>query len=208
MKRLIDVVAAACGLAVTAPLFVVIAAAIAATSPGPVFFRQQRIGRGFRPFTLYKFRTMAAGAELGAPITADGDRRVTGVGRWLRKSKLDELPQLFNVLKGDMSLVGPRPEVRRFVEMFRADFEDILAVRPGITDFASLEYRYEEETLAGFEDPEASYIAVVLPHKIVLCRRYLRERGALTDLRILLLTLTALVRLPADGRVRAAGKTK
>ena len=208
MTRLIDIVAAACGLAVTSPLFVVVAAAVAATSPGPVFFRQQRIGRGFRPFTLYKFRTMVAGAERGAPITAGGDRRVTRVGRWLRKTKLDELPQLVNVLKGDMSLVGPRPEVPRFVEMFRADFEEILTVRPGITDFASLEYRHEEEALAGFEDPEAGYVAVVLPHKIALCRRYLRERGVFTDLRIVALTLAALLRPPHGGGIPVSRKTK
>jgi len=122
-------------------------------------------------------------------LTSGGDARVTGVGRLLRKTKLDELPQLFNVLKGDMSLVGPRPEIAKYVDLFHAEYEEILTVRPGITDYAAIEFRNEEGLLKGYADPEAGYVLEVLPAKIDLYRRYLRERGMLTDIRILLATV-------------------
>lgn len=189
MKRLFDVLSSLFGLLVLSPLFIVICAAVALSSRGPIIFRQQRVGRLFRPFTLYKFRTMIVGSERGPALTIGGDVRITGIGRLLRKAKLDELPQLFNVLKGDMSLVGPRPEVAKYVDLFRTDYQEILSVRPGITDYAAIEYRNEEEILKEYADPEAGYVQEVLPKKIALSRRYLRERGILTDLRILLTTM-------------------
>src|SRR6516225_1894346 len=144
MKRLFDVLIASVGLLVLVPLLLVIALLIKLTSRGPVLFRQERMGRNFQPFWIYKFRTMVPdAARLGGPITAAEDPRVTVIGRLLRKTKVDELPQLFNVLRGDMSLVGPRPEVRRYVEMFHQDYEEILRARPGITDPASVKYRDE-----------------------------------------------------------------
>lgn len=183
-KPLLDAVAALAGLVVLSPLFLLIAAAVALGDPGPVFFRHERVGRGFRRFAVLKFRTMRSGTA-GAPITKGGDPRVTGVGRFLRRTKLDELPQLLNVLRGEMSLVGPRPEVPRYVEEFRRDYEEILSVRPGLTDYAAIEFRDEEAVLASYPDPEEGYVREVLPAKIALYRRYLREMGLATDLRIL-----------------------
>lgn len=194
VKRLFDVLASLVGLVVLSPLLIVLGAAVALSSRGPIIFRQRRVGRDFREFTLYKYRTMVQGAEHGAAVTHAGDRRVTRVGAWLRKTKLDELPQLFNVLKGDMSLVGPRPEVAKYVERFRDDYRDILTVRPGITDYAAIEFRNEEALLESFPDPEAGYVQAVMPKKIALYRRYLRERGFLTDLRILVATAVRIVR--------------
>jgi lipopolysaccharide/colanic/teichoic acid biosynthesis glycosyltransferase len=190
-KRWLDAAAALAGLIVLSPLLLAVAAAVAVLDPGPVLFRQERMGLGLRPFLLYKFRTMRAGGA-GPQVTAGGDPRVTPVGRFLRRTKLDELPQLFNVLRGDMSLVGPRPEVRRYVELFRGDYADILSVRPGITDYAAVEYRDEEAVLAACADPEKAYVEKVLPAKIALYRRYLGEIGFWTDLRLLAATLRAL----------------
>ena len=189
MKRFFDVLISLAGLVLLAPLFLVIAAGIALGSRRPILFRQERIGRHFRPFTLYKFRTMVTGSEAGPPVTAQGDPRVTSIGRLLRKTKLDELPQLVNVLKGDMSLVGPRPEVRKYVELFRVEYEEVLSVRPGITDHAAIAYRDEEALLKQYPDPEMGYIQAVLPAKIELYRRYVRERKMFTDVEILWATL-------------------
>ena len=189
MKRLFDVLSSLTGLLLLSPLLLLVGLAVALSSRGPIIFRQQRVGRRFRPFTLYKFRTMVVGSERGPALTSGGDARVTGVGRLLRKTKLDELPQLFNVLKGDMSLVGPRPEIAKYVDLFHAEYEEILTVRPGITDYAAIEFRNEEGLLKGYADPEAGYVLEVLPAKIDLYRRYLRERGMLTDIRILLATV-------------------
>ena len=189
MKRLFDIVVSSFGLILLSPLLVAIAVAVAMSSRGPILFRQQRVGQFFHPFTLYKFRTMVVGSDSGPAVTAEGDSRVTAIGRVIRKTKLDELPQLINVLKGDMSLVGPRPEVARYVDLFRSDYEEILSVRPGITDQAAIAYRNEEELLSGYTDPEAGYVNVVLPAKIALYRRYIRERGMLGDLKILFATI-------------------
>jgi lipopolysaccharide/colanic/teichoic acid biosynthesis glycosyltransferase len=169
------------------------ALAVKLSSPGPVLFRQTRVGRGGRPFRILKFRSMRDGAS-GPQVTAGGDDRITPVGRVLRRHKLDELPQLWNVLVGDMSLVGPRPEVQRYVERFAADYERILAVRPGITDRAALEYRDEESVLAAAADPEAAYVSTVLPAKIQLYHRYLDEMSLRTDVTLVLRTLAKLIR--------------
>jgi lipopolysaccharide/colanic/teichoic acid biosynthesis glycosyltransferase len=164
------------------------------TSRGPVFFRQKRIGRQFQPFCIYKFRTMVEDApDRGGPITVGDDPRITRVGRFFRKTKLDELPQLINVLKGDMSLVGPRPEVPRYVEMFRSDYEEILTVRPGITDLASILYRDESAVLAQAGDPEQEYIRRILPEKIAVAKRYVRRQSLATDAAVILHTVAKLV---------------
>jgi len=192
-KRVIDVAAAGAGLGLLWPVLAAAAVAVKLSSPGPVLFRQERIGRYGRPFRILKFRSMRAGAN-GPAVTASGDERVTPVGRLLRRYKLDELPQLWNVLVGEMSLVGPRPEVPRYVDRFPADYERILTIRPGITDRAALEYRDEESVLAGAADPEAAYVDVVLPAKIALYHRYLDEMSLRTDLALVLRTLAVLPR--------------
>lgn len=193
MKRMIDVAASTVGIVLLSPLLLVAAALVRLSSPGPVLFRQERIGRGFRPFTIYKFRTMVVDApQLGAAITWGDDPRITPVGRFLRRTKLDELPQLFNVLRGDMSLVGPRPEVPRYVEMFREDFADILAVRPGITDLASITYRNESEILGRARDPQAEYVERILPDKIRLAKEYRRRSSVLFDLFLIVRTISAI----------------
>jgi lipopolysaccharide/colanic/teichoic acid biosynthesis glycosyltransferase len=189
-KRIFDIVVAALALVLLAPLLLLAALLVRISSRGPVLFRQERIGRGFRPFTIYKFRTMVADAPVhGGPITIAGDRRVTPIGRLLRKTKVDELPQLLNVLRGDMSFVGPRPEVRQYVELFSADYAEILRVPPGITDLASLKYRDEAELLAGAADPEAEYVRRVLPDKIRLAREYLERASFGFDLALILKTV-------------------
>lgn len=195
IKRIFDATAAAVGLALVAPLFVVIALAIKLGSAGPVFFRQERMGQNFRPFRIYKFRTMVADApKLGGQITAGADPRITSVGRILRKSKLDELPQLINVLAGDMSLVGPRPEVPRYVEMFRDDYRTVLSVRPGITDLASVKYRDENELLGGAADPDRVYIEQILPDKIALAKEYIARQSLIYDIGLILQTLLKIVK--------------
>lgn len=196
LKRFLDIGASVVGLAACAPLMLVAAVLVKCTSPGPVFFRQQRIGRYFKPFKILKFRTMVVDApHMGLPITAAGDPRVTPVGRVLRKYKVDELPQLFNVLVGDMSFVGPRPEVLKYVEMFREDFAELLQIRPGITDAASLEYADESEVLAASDDCEATYIRDVLPKKIQLGKEYLRDAGLWRDVSLIVRTVLKIVGL-------------
>lgn len=198
MKRTFDIVMAAAGLILLSPLLLLAALWIKADSRGPVFFRQERIGKGFRPFLIYKFRTMVESAPgEGNPITYGNDSRITRAGRMLRKTKLDELPQLLNVLKGEMTFVGPRPEVPQFVQMFRQDYEEILKVRPGITDLASLKYRNEAEILGRAADPRQEYIACVLPDKINLGKQYVRSSSLGFDLRLIFKTVFKLI---AAGR--------
>ena len=190
IKRCADVTLALAGIVLLLPLFALTALLIKLDSAGPVMFVHERIGRGFRPFRMYKFRTMRADAPLdGSLVTVRGDTRVTRIGRLLRRTKLDELPQLINVLRGEMSLVGPRPEVRRFVEQFRSDYERLLTVRPGITDPASLKYRDEEAILARAACPEDYYVQQVLPDKILLSKKYVQSASFIGDLFILLRTI-------------------
>ena len=190
IKRCADATLALAGIVTLLPLFVLTALLIKLDSAGPVLFVHERIGRSFRPFRMYKFRTMRADAPLeGSVVTVRGDTRVTRMGRLLRRTKLDELPQLINVLSGEMSLVGPRPEVRRYVEQFRRDYEELLTVRPGITDPASLKYRDEEAILATAACPEDYYVHQVLPDKIQLSKAYVRSASFLGDLSIILRTL-------------------
>jgi lipopolysaccharide/colanic/teichoic acid biosynthesis glycosyltransferase len=192
-KRTFDLVVALLGLVLLSPVLLLVTLLIKLDSPGPALFRQERIGKGFRPFRIYKFRTMVHDApRRGGPITFGTDQRITRLGRVLRKTKIDELPQLVNVLRGEMSFVGPRPEVRPYVELFRADYEEILQVVPGITDLASVQYRHEAEVLGRFDDPEAVYVSHVLPEKIKLAKEYVRRSSLLFDITLILKTLLKL----------------
>jgi len=195
MKRVFDIAVAFLGLSLLFPLLLLVAVLVKLDSPGPIFFRQERIGKGFRPFFIYKFRTMVHDApRKGGSITVGADPRITRVGRILRKAKIDELPQLFNILRGEMSFVGPRPEVPHYVELFRQDYEEILNVLPGLTDLASLKYRDEAEVLRHAENPEEEYVRHVLPDKIRLAKEYLRRSSLYFDMTLIFKTLLALVR--------------
>lgn len=195
-KRLFDWLASGLGLLVLSPVLLALALWIKLDSPGPVFFRQERVGQFGRLFRIHKFRTMVTDAErLGLQITVGADARVTRVGQWLRKFKLDELPQLFDVWLGHMSLVGPRPEVPRYVACYPADVRDvILSVRPGITDRASIEYKDENEVLGRATDPHYAYVNEVLPIKLRYCVAYVENRSFMGDLAIIFATLRAVVR--------------
>jgi FlaA1/EpsC-like NDP-sugar epimerase/lipopolysaccharide/colanic/teichoic acid biosynthesis glycosyltransferase len=198
MKRAIDIAGALVALVLLAPLFALVAIAIKLDSPGPVFFRQDRVGRGMRRFRVLKFRTMRhQSTPPTALITKDGDERITRVGHLLRRMKVDEFPQLVNVLIGDMSIVGPRPEVPKYVEQFARDFEAILSVRPGLTDPASFKYRQEGTILARAVDPEREYVERILPDKIRLAKRYLAEASLSLDLVLILKTFLEAVGMEA-----------
>jgi lipopolysaccharide/colanic/teichoic acid biosynthesis glycosyltransferase len=196
VKRVFDFVVAWAGFVVLLPVLAIIALAVAVSSPGPVLFRQQRVGLNGRPFEILKFRTMTHAPEGQGPlVTAAGDRRITRVGRVLRATKLDELPQLWNVVRGDMSLVGPRPEVPRYVALYPPGVaEQVLSVRPGITDEASILYRDEAEILARAADPERAYVEDVLPRKLEIYRRYAERHSLGGDIGILFRTLSSLFR--------------
>ena len=193
-RRLLDVIAAAGGLIVFSPLFLLIAVLIKRDSPGPVFYRARRVGKDGHEFRLYKFRSMVADADRQGPgITASGDSRVTRVGLMLRRTKLDELPQLINVLTGDMSLVGPRPEDPRYVALYTDEQRQVLAVRPGVTSAASLTYRDESALLSG-ENWERHYIQEIMPHKLAIDLDYQARRTLASDLNLIMRTVLALVR--------------
>ena len=195
IKRFLDFFLTLIGLIMLLPLFLIIAISIKLSDGGSVFFRQQRLGYKMKSFYIYKFRTMVENADkLGPSVTKDDDPRITKIGKFLRKYKLDELPQLINVLKGEMSLVGPRPEVEKYVKFYKRDFEEILnCVKPGITDFATLEFRNEEEILKGKSDVETIYIKEILPKKLVLYKKYVEEIGFLTDIKLILKTLWRII---------------
>ncbi len=191
-KRAFDVFLSAVGLLPLSPVFLVIAIAIRLDSPGPVFYRATRVGRDGKLFKLYKFRTMVADADkIGPGITTAGDPRVTRVGRFLRRTKLDEFPQLINVLKGEMSLVGPRPEDPRYVALYTPEQREVLRVRPGITSPASLRFRYEEGLLEG-KNWEEYYIEEILPTKLAIDLEYVHTYNLLHDLIILFRTFVAI----------------
>lgn len=186
MKRAFDIVASACALIVLSPLLAAIAALVALGSSGGAFFRQVRVGLNGREFRLLKFRSMRPGSEAKGQLTVGGrDPRITRFGYFLRKSKLDELPQLFNVLRGDMSIVGPRPEVPRYVALYNEEQRQVLSVRPGLTSLASIAYINENEVLGRASDPERAYVEEVMPAKLALDLHYVRERSIALDLRII-----------------------
>lgn len=189
-KRIFDVFFAGLGLLLLSPFFLLIALAVKVDSKGPVFFKQARVGKNDRDFLLWKFRTMVSDAHKKGLITVGGrDSRVTAVGYFLRQFKLDELPQLINVVKGDMSIVGPRPEVRHYVEMYTREQKEVLNVKPGLTDFASIEFANENELLGNAENPEQRYIQEIMPQKIELGKLYISKISVKTDLKIIFLTL-------------------
>ena len=194
-KRLFDVLMSSLGLLALGPLLILIALAVKLDSPGPVFFRQERVGRFGVPFRIHKFRTMHVHDGSGPQVTAAGDARITRAGRWLRATKLDELPQLIDVLKGDMSLVGPRPEVPRYMALYPDEARQrILSVRPGITDRAAIEFRDEELLLAHATDPERVYVERIMPVKLRYYLDYVAHRSLAGDARILFDTVRALLR--------------
>ena len=193
-KRVFDLVSSVIGLVVLAPILVLVSLFVWLGDRGPVFFRQERVSRGGRIFRIHKFRTMRV-ANTGSQVTSADDDRITPLGKVLRKTKLDELPQLIDVALGDMSLVGPRPEVPRYVAMWGDEARaENLSVRPGITDPAAIAYRNEQDELAAAEDPEAHYTQVILPRKVAMYRDYVRNRSFTGDIKVILGTLAAVFR--------------
>lgn len=189
-KRFFDLCAATAGLVVLAPALAVLAVLIKVDSPGPVFYRGERVGRGGRTFKMLKFRTMVPNAErLGGTSTPGDDARLTQIGKILRRHKLDELPQLINVVKGDMSLVGPRPQVQWAVDLYSEEERMLLSVRPGITDYASLLFSNEEEILKGSVDPDQTYLELIAPEKIRLGLEYVRTSSLRVDVRLIAMSL-------------------
>ena len=195
MKRLFDIVASGCGLIVLSPVFLVLAIWIKLDSPGPVFYRQVRVGRGNKDFRIFKFRSMRVGSDKGSLVTIGGhDPRITRSGYFIRKFKLDELPQLINVFVGDMSLVGPRPEVRHYVDYWTPEQMHVLDVRPGITDPASIKFRNENELMEQAEDPEKYYIEVIMQEKIKLYLEYVQHHSFLGDIGLIFKTFWVIVK--------------
>jgi lipopolysaccharide/colanic/teichoic acid biosynthesis glycosyltransferase len=209
-KRLLDLALALPALAATAPLVATLAALVRVTSQGPAFYVQTRVGRGRRPLRLFKLRSMRVDADrVGPHVTAAGDPRVTRIGALLRRTKLDELPQLWNVVRGDMSLVGPRPEAERYVSHYRPEWQPLLDVRPGITDLASLVFRDEESLLAGAHDRERAYVEAILPAKLKLALEGVARSSLRYDLEILLRTVLVVLRPGAalpPGAAQALGE--
>lgn len=195
MKRLFDILASGFGLMCLSPLFAVLAVWIKCDSPGPIFYRQVRVGRGNKDFRIFKFRSMRVGSDKKGLITVGGhDPRVTRSGYYIRKYKLDEFPQLINVFIGDMSLVGPRPEVRKYVDMYTPDQLRVLDVRPGITSLASLRYRNENELLAQAEDPDRCYVEKVMPDKLAIDLEYVPKANLLTDIKLIFATIASIIK--------------
>ena len=193
-KRIFDIVISFAGLLILFPFILIIALLIKIDSKGPVFFKQVRVTKNGREFKIFKYRTMRVGSDKYSQITVGKDERITKIGSFLRKYKLDEIPQLINVLIGDMSLVGPRPEVPKYVALYTDEQKEILKVRAGITDYASIEFSNENDLLALEEDPEKAYIEKVMPKKIELNKKYLSEISILTDIKIILLTIKKILK--------------
>lgn len=185
IKRVLDISLTTLALVLLFPLLLILGCWVALTSPGGAFYRQERIGRQGKPFQLIKFRSMRPASDQEGLLTVGMDQRITPVGHFLRKYKLDELPQLWNILKGEMSIVGPRPEVRKYVQHYSDRQKEVLQVRPGLTDYASLEYFAEAQLLAESDDPEKTYIEEVMPAKLELNLRYIKDQSLLTDLKII-----------------------
>lgn len=193
MKKLFDFAFSIAGLVILSPLFLVISVWIKLDSKGSVFYKQVRVGKNNSDFKLYKFRTMRTDSDKSGLLTVGGrDPRITGAGYFLRKFKLDELPQLFNIAAGEMSFVGPRPEVRKYVDLYNDEQRKVLSVLPGITDVASIKYRNENELLEKAEDPESYYIGSIMPDKLKLNLDYIEHRSFTNDIKVILKTLTAI----------------
>ena len=194
MKRIFDILASGIGLILLSPLFVILAIWIKCDSIGPVFYKQVRVGRNNMDFQLFKFRSMRVGSDKKGLITVGGhDPRITRSGYYIRKYKLDEFPQLINVFKGDMSLVGPRPEVRKYVDMYTEEQMHVLDVRPGITDLASIRYRNENELLERVNDPDKYYVEVIMPDKLRINLEYVARHSFTFDIRLIFQTFRAIV---------------
>lgn len=194
MKRLFDIMASFIGILLLSPLLIIIYLAVVINSGFPAFYFQTRVGKNNKDFRLFKFRTMYKDSDKKGLLTVGGrDPRITPVGYFLRKYKLDELPQLFNVLLGSMSLVGPRPEVRKYVDLYTDEQKKVLSVQPGITDYASLDYINENELLAKSGEPEQTYIKEVMPAKLLLNMKYINEAGLGTDLKIIFRTIGKII---------------
>ena len=190
IKRLFDILASGIGIIILSPVLLIIALRIKTGSDGPVFFKQVRVGKDGKEFEILKFRTMVVDAEkMGRQITVGADNRITKVGGFLRKYKLDELPQLFNVFKGDMSLVGPRPEVPRYVKLYTEEQRKVLNVKPGITVLASIRYRDENELLGQAENPDEFYINTIMPDKLALNLEYINKSNVFYDIYIIIETI-------------------
>jgi lipopolysaccharide/colanic/teichoic acid biosynthesis glycosyltransferase len=190
IKRIFDIVVSVIALLILLPVFMVIAAIIKLNSKGSVLYLQKRVGKNNKDFSIFKFRTMKANSDKAGLLTVGmNDSRITKIGIVLRKYKLDELPQLLNVLIGDMSIVGPRPEVRKYVDMYNAEQLEVLTVKPGITDYASILYSKENELLAKAVDPEKEYIENIMPHKLLINKEYIRNHNFIGDLRIMVMTV-------------------
>ena len=192
-KRIFDIFVAACGLLVLSPIFLLAALAVRVSSPGEILFRQERIGQGGKPFIIYKFRTMRKD-NAGLKITTSSDSRITPIGKILRKSKLDELPQLINVLKGDMSFVGPRPEVKEYTDLYTEEERQVFLVRPGITGVASIRYRNENDILSASIDPNWTYIHEVMPEKLRLDLTYIPKASVWYDIQLIFETFAVIVK--------------
>ena len=195
LKRVFDIIVSFCGIIILFPLIIIVSILIKITSKGPVLFKQVRVTKNGKLFKIYKFRTMRENSEGNKQITVGKDNRITGIGHILRKTKLDELPQLFNVLKGEMSLVGPRPEVPKYVELYTDEQIEILKVPAGITDYASIYFSNESELLGEVENPEEFYIKKIMPYKIELNKKYINEIGIMTDIKIIILTILKILGL-------------
>ncbi|HKC67473.1 MAG TPA: sugar transferase [Bacteroidia bacterium] len=194
LKRLFDIVCSLTGILLLLPVFIIIALLIVMDSKGGIFYRQVRVGKNNKDFFLLKFRTMQTGSDKKGLLTVGSkDSRVTRTGYYLRKYKLDELPQLFNVLFGSMSLVGPRPEVRKYVDLYNTEQQKVLLAKPGITDYASIEYANENEILAKAQNPEQTYINEIMPHKLSLNLKYIEEQGLATDIKIIFRTVGKII---------------
>ena len=194
LKRIFDIISSLFGLILLSPFMIIIAILIKLDSKGPVFFKQVRVTKNGREFKIFKYRTMKIGSDKYSQITVGKDSRITKVGDFLRKYKLDEIPQLINVLIGDMSLVGPRPEVPKYVTLYTEEQREILKVRAGITDYASIEFSNENDILANEADPEKAYIEKIMPRKIELNKKYLSEISVITDIKIILLTIKKILK--------------
>lgn len=194
-KRLFDLCLSVPSLFLLSPVFLVSAVMIRLDTPGPIVFSHERMGKDKKFFRLYKFRTMVKDASsIGPPITSANDPRITRVGRLLRKFKVDEMLQIINIVKGDMSVIGPRPEVKKYIDMFAEDYEDVLKIKPGMTDYALIAFRNEEEILSRFSDAEEGYMNEVLPEKIKLYRKYITEISLKTDVKIFFATIWEVLR--------------